>query len=120
MTNEAMTLDQAKAIAPLPDFAKMRSAAVEGTRLMTLAKKSLSCWKSLVSWAPGTAERPPISTASANTLTGSAPSADPSAVAIGLAKTAIVSPDIALVINETVTMVGAMASISRSARIRQD
>ena len=120
MTDAAITLDQAKAIAPLPDLAKKRSAAVEGTRLMTLAKKSLSCLRSRVSWAPGTAKRPLISTTSAITLIDSAPSADPSAVAIGFAKTAIASPHIALVTSETVTMVGAIASISRSARTRQD
>ena len=120
MTNAAMSLDHAKAIAPLPDFAKKKSAAVDGTRLMTLARKSLSCLMSRVSCAPGTAKRPLISTTSAIILIGSAPSADPSAVAIGTAKTAIASAHIALVTSETVTMVGAMASMSRSARTRQE
>src|SRR6476620_5702858 len=120
MTDAAITLDQAKAIAPLPDFAKKKSAAVEGTRLMTLARKSLSCLRSRVSCAPGTAKRPFISTTSAITLIGSAPSADPSAVAIGVAKKAITSAHIALVTSDTVTMVGAIASMSRSARTRQD
>ena len=61
-----------------------------------------------------------MSTVSAITLTGSAPSADPSAIAIGLANTAIISADTRSVSNATVTMVGATESISKSARIRHD
>ena len=93
---------------------------MDGTRLMTLARKSLSCLKSLVSWAPGTAKRPAIKHSECHypdrfrairrpECCGNRPCEDRHAPA-----------NIALVTNETVTMVGAMASISRSARIRQD
>ena len=58
-------------------------------------------------------------TASAMTLTGPAAPADPSAAAIGLAKTTIGSASMALVMNEIVVMADAMASRSTSARIRQ-
>ena len=87
--------------------------------LMALARNSLSCLKSLVSWAAGTAVRPEMITGSAITLTGSAACADPSAAAIGVAKTTIAPASAVLVASDTVTMVGAMASMSRSARIKQ-
>jgi len=40
-------MDHAKAIAPLPDLARMMSSTVEGTKPMALARKILSCLKSL-------------------------------------------------------------------------
>ena len=107
-------------MAPLPDSARMMSTAVEGTKAMTLARKILSCLKSLTIWAVGTANTPTSTTASAIILIGPTAAADPSAVAMGLAKAAIVPPSMTLEKTETVVTVGARLSISRSALIRQD
>ena len=87
---------------------------------MALARKILPCLKSLIICEVGTANTPTSSTASAMTLIGPAAAADPSAVAMGLAKTAIAPASIALDKTEMVATVGARLSISRSARIKQD
>ena len=96
------------------------SSTVDGTKLMALARKILSCLKSLTIWEFGTANTPTSSTASDMTLIGPAAAADPSAVAIGLAKAAITAASIAPDKTEMVATVGARLSISRSARIKHD
>src|SRR5215470_18180730 len=107
-------------MAPPPDFARRMSSAVDGRKLMALAMKILSCLKSLVIWALGTADTPMSSTTIAMTLIGPAAAADPSAAPIGSAKAAMAPAIIALDKTETEATVGARASMSRSARIRQD
>src|SRR5215469_2514139 len=106
------TMLHAKAMAPPPDFASMMSSVVEGTKPMALARKILSCLKSLDSWAFGTANTPMRSTAIERTLIGFTAAADPSAAAIGLAKTFIALANIAQDKIETVATVGARLSIS--------
>ena len=87
---------------------------------MALARKILSCLKSLTSWEYGTANTPVNSTASDMTLIGPTAAADPSAAAMGRAKATIAPASIALDKNAMVATVGARLSISRSARIKQD
>src|SRR5258708_2302061 len=111
-------MDHEKAMAPPPDFARTMSRAVEGTKAMALARKILSCLKSLVNWEFGTANTPTESTASEMTLIGPTAAADPSAAAMGLAKANIAPASIALDKTETVATVGARRSISRSALTR--
>src|SRR5258707_9665953 len=84
-------MDQAKAIAPPPDSASTMSSTVEGTKATTLARKILSCLKSLTIWEFGTATIPMSSTARARTLIGRTAATDPSTVAMGPAK-AIMAP----------------------------
>ena len=87
---------------------------------MALARKILSCLKSLISWAFGTAKTPVKSTDNAMILIGPTAAAEPSATAIDLAKATIAPASIALDTNAMVVTVGARLSISRSARNKQD
>ena len=87
---------------------------------MALARKILSCLKSRMSWAFGTAKTPVKSTDSAMTRIGPTAAAEPSATATGLAKTAIATASIVLDTSAMVATVGARLSISRSARNKQD
>jgi hypothetical protein len=115
-----VTLDHAKAIAPLPCLARKTRTAIEGMKLSALARKSFSCLKSRVHWAVGTAAIPWITTTIPRTCTGRAASAEPRLAAIGPAnltsKPAMTRADI----TDTDHSVGARASTSRSARTRHD
>ena len=112
-------MDHANAVAPPPDFASTISSTVEGTKPIALARKILSCLKSLTIWEFGTANTPMKSTAIERILIGPTAAADPSTAAMGSAKTAIAPANIALDNIETVATVGASRSISRSALIKQ-
>ena len=114
------TRDQANAIAPLPRLASTISTAVETMKLRASARNSFSCRKLRTSCALGTAKQPTMMTTSAMTLMGCAASGEPSAEAMGLAKNTIAAACTALVTTDTVTIVGARRSMSRSARIRQE
>src|SRR5258708_22726846 len=119
-TNCPTTLDHAKAVAPPPASARMMSRAVEGTKLMALARKILSCLKSLISWAFGTANTPVKRTDIARPRIGPTATAEPSEAATGLAKATIAPASIALDPSAMAATVGARLSISRSARNKQD
>src|SRR5579875_3718997 len=114
------TLDQAKAIAPLPDLARISKTTVDGTKLIILARNCLSCWKSRTICAPGTAKTPTRMTAMAMTRRGPAAAEEPTAAAMGVAKTTMAAASTKLVTIETVATVDARESRSRSARMRHD